>query len=126
MKSGKINAAIRRIEDTMAKKDKWAIKGLEETGKCIPYIGWYWRDVDWDASCITLGILPPCDNPLESTGGFIGFMENNKWGYEQFLITDEAKDGLRKMVEDTLIGQSNKKFQALFDYIQTLRPEKVG
>jgi hypothetical protein len=127
MKSGKINAAIRRIEDAMVKRDKWTVKGLEDTGKCIPYIGWFWRDVDWDAPDIRLGILPSTKDPLEyseleRTEGFTGFMQNNKWGYEEFLVTGEDKDRLRKMVEDTIVKQSNEKFQALFDYIQTLRP----
>lgn len=122
MKSDKINKAIRRIEDIMDKNDKWIVKGLEDTGKCIPYIGWCWRDLDWDAPSITFGVLPDCNDPLELTKGFIGFMKYNKWDYEQFVIQGEAKDTLRKMVENTIVSQSDEKFQALFDYIQSLRP----
>lgn len=124
MKSEKINLAIRRIEDIMAKNEKWSVKGLEDTGKCIPYIGWYWRDIDWDAPSITLGVLPSCEDPNEPTEGFIGFMKVNKWYYEEFSVTGEVKNKLREMVEHTIIGQSNEKFQVLFDYMQSLRPTK--
>lgn len=51
------------------------------SGKRLPYIGWYWRSVDFAAKSI----------PVGDCGEFIGFMENNKWGYsERDLTPDEA------------------------------------
>jgi len=50
-------------------------------GKRVPYIGWFWRSVDFANSSYTIG----------DCGDFIGFMENNKWGYvERRLTPDEA------------------------------------
>jgi hypothetical protein len=50
-------------------------------GKRLPYIGWYWRSVDFARKRITVG----------DCGDFIGFMENNKWGHpERDLSPDEC------------------------------------
>lgn len=51
-------------------------------GKRVPYIGWYWRDIDFENERYYIG----------DCGEFIGFMENNKWGYpERMLTPDEAR-----------------------------------
>lgn len=51
-------------------------------GKRIPYIGWYYRNVDWAGLSV----------PIADCGDFIGICENNKWGYDQrYLEPDEAK-----------------------------------
>ncbi len=44
--------------------------------KSVPYIGWYWREVDFTRP-FTLG----------HCGEFVGFMENNKWGYPEWTVT---------------------------------------
>jgi len=53
-----------------------------DTEKRLPYIGWYWRSVDFAGRSI----------PVGDCGDFIGFMENNKWDYpERDLTPDEAE-----------------------------------
>jgi hypothetical protein len=50
-------------------------------GKRVPYIGWFWRSVDFANGVYYIG----------NCGEFVGFMENNKWGYpERRLTPDEA------------------------------------
>jgi len=66
--------------------------------KVLPYMGWYWRDVDFDNGPITLGL---------SYGDIqVGFMENNKWGYEELIIEkthplfNEIKELIIKCLRD--------------------------
>ncbi|GAG80631.1 unnamed protein product, partial [marine sediment metagenome] len=47
----------------------------EDSGKIVPYIGWFWRVVPFNEKKLTLGSIP---------SGFIGFMENNKWDYDEW------------------------------------------
>lgn len=58
--------------------------------KRIPYIGSFWRDTDFVNKRISIG----------SAQGYIGVMENNKWGYpERYMTTEEAEkylDALEK------------------------------
>lgn len=50
-------------------------------GKRVPYVGWYWRSVDFASSDYRIG----------DCGSFVGFMENNKWDYpERRMTPDEA------------------------------------
>lgn len=51
-------------------------------GKRIPYIGWYWRSVDFARKRI----------PIGDCGDFIGFMESNKWGHPERDLTDSEAD----------------------------------
>ena len=119
MNSKTLNEKIRGLED----RDEFTVKGLETTGKCIPYIGWYWRDVDF-GSPIYLGIIP--DDVVEiggSKGGFAGFMENNKWGYEGFECTLPQTQQIEELLIKAVEKTSNETLQAVFDYMQTLRPK---
>ena len=51
-------------------------------GKRVPYIGWFWRAVNFAQKEITIG----------DCGDFIGFMENNKWDYPQRDLSLEEAD----------------------------------
>lgn len=48
-------------------------------GKRIPYIGWFWRRVDFVGGLI----------PIGDCGDFVGVMQNNKWGYKERYMTEE-------------------------------------
>ena len=88
---------------------------LEDTGKLIPYIGWFWREVPFDdRESISLGYIP---------GGFIGFMMNNKWDYEEWTPTREQYDGIIERLEACIDEPSNKTFQNLYDWMQECKPE---
>jgi hypothetical protein len=93
----------------------------KDDSKRVPYIGWYWRDVDWsDLEHI----------PVASCGEFIGFIMNNKWGYEQrYLTKDEAVkvvEIIDKAMENkggllsNIIAERDKHLKELWDYMQTL------
>ena len=93
-----------------------------DTGKVIRYIGWFWRQVDFTQP-FTLG---RCTDPGHDP--FIGFMENNKWGYDEWTVTPEqyesvvkALRALRDMPEITVAAI--KVFDRL---IQDCGPEAIA
>lgn len=61
-------------------------------GKRVPYIGWFWRDVDFAREYYVIG----------NCGQFIGFMENNKWGYPQRRLIPSEAEQITKIVQDAL------------------------
>ena len=91
-------------------------------GKRVPYIGWFWRRVTFSAGTISLG----------DCGEFVGFMENNKWGYrersttaEEFVRIMTIIDEAMKLDEqggslDKIIESTNAKLEELWGYMQTL------
>jgi hypothetical protein len=110
--STEINEGIEKLADGLDMGEPVAIKGLEMTGKVIPYIGWYWREVNFD-SPITLG----------HCGRFAGFMENNKWGYDERTLTAEQSAEVRRQAENLvrLAGLGNPietELQTFCDTIQ--------
>lgn len=119
MTSQEINDAISEICDL--NEYTWACPPLAGTGKCVPYIGWYWRTVDFDAP-ITLG---DCST-------FVGFMENNKWGYDEWTCSPEQSAQIRRQAEEIAANRndSGKLFELLptfANFLQTCRPvSRVG
>jgi len=66
-------------------------------GKRIPYMGWFWRSINFWSGEIPLGF----------NQGYVGFMENNKWDHHERLMSphetkqlmlylDEAMESSRK------------------------------
>jgi hypothetical protein len=108
--SDELNANLRDIENDEAKP--FFVAGLYHHGKTLPYIGWYWRDVDWDQP-LRLG----------DCGSFIGFMENNKWGYPEWRVTPEQDARIKELARDLASAPTEQKAEAFFLYIQTCRPE---
>jgi len=91
-------------------------------GKRLPYIGWYWRSVDFAGKRISVG----------DCGEFIGFMENNKWDYPERLLTAEEADhvigllwrareesGRGGLLSETLAARDAVLIE-LWDWMQTL------
>ena len=89
------------------------VVGLEDTGKCVPYIGWFWRPVDFTKP-IRLGSLPD---------RFVGFMENNKWGYHEWVTTRDQSLLITQLLEEFVENPGSETAQSLFDYIQNCAPE---
>ena len=92
-------------------------------GKRIPYIGWYWRDVDFSSrEQITIG----------DCGEFIGFMENNKWGYNERYLSENEFNNIINIIDKAIsenrkggqLSESSKKrdveLEKLWEYMQTL------
>lgn len=63
-------------------------KNLRCQGKRVPYIGWFWRAVDFANKRI----------PIGDCGEFVGFMENNKWGYPERELTEPEADAVISIV----------------------------
>lgn len=103
----KLNYELSKLCDS----GKYIIKGLEGTEKCIPYIGLYWKDVDFsDEIC------------LGNNGDFTGFMVENKNGYLEWKLNLKESQELRKLLEDIVFDPTTPKLQSLFDLIQTKKP----
>jgi hypothetical protein len=129
--STELNDFIHSISDISSMH----VKGLEATGKSLPYIGWFWREVDFTEPTIRLG----------DCGDFVGFMENNKWDYPQWRTKEEQtaeivkrllamKATVDKAIEAAKVAgikeehivhyPSQEVLQEFFDYMQTLKPPK--
>lgn len=67
------NARIEAVADS-------EVFDIHDSGKSIPYIGWYWRTVDFAESW-----------PIGDCGEFVGHMENNKWDYDMRYVTEEER-----------------------------------
>lgn len=91
-------------------------------GKRIPYIGWFWRDVQWHDR----------DVPIGDCGEFIGFMVSNKWDYPCRSLTNEEFDRVVAIIDEAraayargglasdLAAARNAKLDELWNYMQTL------
>lgn len=100
-------------------------KRSKETGrdKRIPYIGWFWRRVNFFDRIITIG---------EGEDGFVGFMENNKWDYPQRDLTEAEFDAVVAIIDEAreamsqggllskMIDNAEAAFDKLYDYMQKL------
>jgi hypothetical protein len=94
-------------------------------GKRLPYIGWFWRSLDFSSGLI----------PIGNCGDFIGFIANNKWDYpERYLNETEfskVMDYIDKSIEESqkggcladIVKNTNDQLTHLWEYIQTLTIE---
>jgi len=120
--SGEINEKIRQIEAGATKLYEWG-----DTGKSFPYIGWFWREINFDGDFYPMGVLPILDHPMKlerNDQPRVGFMANNKWGYEEFNPTKEQRDEIRRLIVEACVKPSEESLRAVDAYIQSLLPEK--
>lgn len=121
-KSAEINEAIIKIEnDDSIQYECWP-----GTGKKVPSIGWFWREVAFNEDSCVLGILPVLkrDGILGERNDTpkVGFMENNKWGYESFVIKGEPWDELRRLIVEATEQRTTRSLATVVDFLQTLMP----
>jgi len=94
-------------------------------GKVIPYIGWFWREVYFDADHCWLGIIPEFDNGHERIyKPRVGFMQNNKWGYDEFKVKGAQWGTLRKLIVTALKEMTVDSFERVDSYMQSLLPNE--
>ncbi len=122
MNSKELNDAIRELDGA-----EFDVKGLENSDKCIPYYGWFWRTVDF-GEAITLGYTREEDREeanisFEQLPDFVGFMQNNKWGYPEFTCSLPQTQQIEELLIKAVEKPSNESLQAVYDYIQTLKPK---
>lgn len=80
-------------------------------GKRIPYIGWFYRFMDFNRP-LSIGKIN--DHP----DGFVGFMINNKWGYPERTLTKQEQDKVMEQIEwafDEYVGLCNDEAKALLE-----------
>ena len=90
--------------------------------KIIPYLGMFWSDIYFSCRVITIAKGPR----------YIGFCENNDWGFPERRLTDEEFDKVMEFIdraryeegkgglrEQTTIDR-NKVLGELWAYVQTL------
>jgi len=118
------------LNDFIAEHDKWGDDERDPYGhgKRIPYIGWFWRSVDFANEYYTIG----------DCGEFIGFMENNKWGYASRRLTPDESKRVTKIVLaaytasreggilSDIIKNTYKKIDKLWPLLQTFPMEVEG
>lgn len=115
MDSTELNEKLSEISDESGKY------GFEcFGGKALPYIGWFWRTVNFDATDgYYFGL---CPNPKGTMN--VGFMENNKWDYSYvYANADEwkkIKDALRVVAENP----NSETLKTANDLIQALKDKK--
>lgn len=110
MDSAQLNEAIEKLSDNESFADNH--------GKVIPYIGWYWREVDFNKP-ITLG----------HCGYFAGFMENNKWDYPEIYLSEEQSKEIRSRLEVIVANPLKESIGAFRGFLNDLwgeneKPEK--
>lgn len=69
--------------------------------------------MDFDAAWCALG----------HCGQFVGFMERNKWDYDELVIEGENWAQLKRLLESAVANPSNEALQAVFDFMQGLWPK---
>lgn len=124
MNSGEMNIAIYEIDKNGLSDQE--IYNSCIGGKIIPYIGWFWRTVDFGADSVWLGILPVYKSEYGSNDKpKVGFMENNKWGYDEFEVKGFKWLYLKKLIITALEDQKENNFRAIDEYMQSLVKEEV-
>lgn len=91
-------------------------------GKAIPYIGWFWREVNFDHSSCLFGVIP--DDEVLGDKPLVGFMENNKWGYGYIHCDGEDWVEIKQLLEAAVTDTCRETLQAVNDKIQSLLPER--
>ncbi len=107
MTSDEINKKINEIADEVEKYDF----NIADSGKTIPYIGWYWRNVNWNRTTYTIGRIP---------GTFNGFMENNKWDYPTISLNEKEWAEIKRLIIAVCENTNKDTLTALNNYIQNL------
>ena len=121
MKSSDLNERLRAVADD--------VDGIEYEsfgGKVVPYIGWYWREVDFDAdTCSDFGVLPVTYGIDANDTPRIGFMANNKWGYEQVAADAAQFKAIKEALVTAVMSGLAGDFERADRLVQALMPVKA-
>jgi hypothetical protein len=115
MDDAELNERIREFDGPSGYRNERTPERLERSEKVVAYYGWYWRDVDFS-------------RPISfayADGAWVGFCENNKWGYEQFHLSQEETDAVRAACVALVEAPSRELATKLFDLMQSLKPADV-
>lgn len=112
--SKQLNRDIREVEDRYARL--YSSFG----GKLIPYGGWFWRDIDFNARPLPLGILPPMDGFEINDRCRVAFLARNQWQYETLVPTDAQCDAILRLLLEAVGNPTAGNFAALDGFMQSL------
>ena len=84
-------------------------------GKPIPYLGWFWRDVNFDAETMGFGVMPYLGNRF-----LVGFMQSNKWGYPSVEADKGQWTEIKALITAALKDPISENFRRANDAIQAL------
>ena len=116
------DAHYNRFADGIA--DSEGYTQYHDTGKCLPYIGWYWRNIPFHS---------PTYIPIGDCGEFIGFMANNKWGYPERTLTEKEGEELISLFDEAIRisrkggllsevrGELDEHLKEIWDFMESLR-----
>lgn len=92
-------------------------------GKRLPYIGWYWRHLNFSSGSL----------PIGNCGSFIGFIANNKWNYNERLTTPEEFSAIMAIIDEAMrlsteggilskiVERTEEKISELWPLLQTMK-----
>jgi len=89
-----------------------------DSGKVVPYIGWFWRHVNFDTETYELGIIPIGADGNERP--LVGFMENNKWGHPYIKVNKEDWAEIKRLLWFAVEAPTHEALKAVDDKIQSL------
>ena len=111
--------------DESAAMNAWAAglgSGEEEiipdSGKVIAYVGWFWRTVDFTQP-FTVYIPPEFARGHEDVPTWVGFMENNKWGYSERVVTQDEYKAIVAALRVARADTTRENLIKVFDAMQT-------
>ena len=107
--NSELNMRIREICDD----------GCEKT---IPYIGWFWRNFNFDSMPYTLGVIPADAEGLSEN--YVGFMQNNKWGYPYLEMNTEESLQLLFLIEAAVDSPCDETLSKVREFMQSLGRKK--
>lgn len=76
----------------------------------VPYFGWFWRTVDFDADRCTLGVA----------NGEVRFMESNKWDYDEVVCDGDNWVKLKELLRAAIEKKTPAEYMALHEFMQSL------
>lgn len=97
-------------------------------GKRLPYIGWFWRHLNFSEGSL----------PLGDCGSFIGFMPNNKWDYPERDTTPDEFAAIMRIIDEAMaaneqggdlskiIASTNAKLDELWSLLQTFNVRRAA
>lgn len=96
-----------------------------DSGKRIPYMGWYWRHIEFsNLQYIPIGVA--------RGNRYVGFMANNEWDYDERYLTEDEAHHVILLIDEAMalsqeggelkkiIQNTRDKLRELHDYMQTL------
>lgn len=88
---------------------------LASSGKSLPYLGWWWRAVDWDVGRFWLSTM---GDPAAGDGWRWGFCVNDKWDYGGVTCTELHSKVIRIAAVALATEPTSDTLEAFFTAVQ--------